>query len=59
MSSCYGSIPLTLGLVERDDGLSNMYHSCGFDYQQRVLSPFTGHVYLCSEDGVVDYSIYR
>ena len=30
ISSCYGLIPLTLGLIGRDGGLSNLYHSCGF-----------------------------
>ena len=35
--SCYGSIPLALGLIGRDGGLSTLYHSCGFACQQRVL----------------------
>ena len=29
ISSCYGSIPLTLGLIGRDGGLSTLCHSCG------------------------------
>ena len=37
ISSCYGSIPLALGLIGRDGGLSTLYHSCGFACQQRVL----------------------
>ena len=53
ISSCYGSIPLTLGLIERDGGLSTLCHSCGFAYQQRVLKTFLGPGYLRSEDGVV------
>ena len=28
MSSCYGSIPLTLELIGRDGGLSTLHHSC-------------------------------
>ena len=30
ISSCYGSIPLTLGLTGRDGGLSTLCRSCGF-----------------------------
>ena len=41
ISSCYGSIPLTL------------VHGCGFTCQQRVLKTFPGPGYLHSEDGVV------
>ena len=29
ISSCYGSIPLTSGLIGRDGGLSTLCHSCG------------------------------
>ena len=53
ISSCYGSIPLTLGLIERDGGLSTLCHSSGFACQQRVLKSFPGPGYLRSEDGVV------
>ena len=53
ISSCYGSIPLTLGLIGRDGGLSTLCHSCGFACQQRVLKTFPGPGYLHSEDGVV------
>ena len=53
LASCYGSIPLTLGLIGRDGGLSTLCHSCGFAYQQRVLKTFPGPGYLRSEDGVV------
>ena len=53
ISSCYGSIPLALGLIGRDGGLSTPCHSCGFHCQQRVLKTFPGSGYLCSEDGVV------
>ena len=40
ISSCYGSIPLALGLIGRDGGLSTLCHSCGFACQQRVLKRF-------------------
>ena len=53
ISSCYGSIPLTLGLIRKDNGLSTLCHSCGFVCQQRVLKTFPCPGYLCSEDGVV------
>ena len=53
ISSCYGSIPLTLGLIWRDGGLSTLCHSYGFACQQRVLKTFPGPDYLRSEDGVV------
>ena len=53
ISSCYGSIPLTLGLIGRDGGLSTLCHSYGFACQQRVLKMFPGPDYLRSEDGVV------
>ena len=50
---CNGSIPLALVLIGRDGGLSNLCHSCGFDYQQRVLKLFSGPGYLHSKDGIV------
>ena len=53
LSSCYGSIPLTLGLIGRDGGLSTLCHSFGFACQQRVLETFPGPGYLRSEDGLV------
>ena len=53
ISSCYGSIPLTLGLIGIDGGLSTLCHSCGFACQQRVLKLFPGLGYIRSEDGVV------
>ena len=40
--SCYGSIPLNLGLIGRDGGLSTLCDSCGFACQQSVLSPLRG-----------------
>ena len=40
ISSCYSSIPLTLGLIGRDDGLSTVCHSCRFACKQRVLKTF-------------------
>ena len=30
ISSCYGSISLTLGFIGGDGGLSTLCHSCGF-----------------------------
>ena len=53
ISSCYGSIPLVLGLMGRDGGLSTLCHSFGFACQQRVLKKIPGPGYLRSEDGVV------
>ena len=53
ISSCYSSIPLILGLIGGDDGLSTLCHSCGYACQQRVLKMFPGLGYLRSEDGVV------
>ena len=53
ISSCYSSIPLTLGLIRRDGGLSTLCHGCGFASQQRVLKTFPSPGYLRSEDGVV------
>ena len=53
LSSCYGSIPLALGLIGRDGGLSTLCHSCGFACQQSELKTFPGPYYLRSEDGVV------
>ena len=53
ISSCYGSIPLALGLTLRDGGLRTLCHSCGFACQQRVLKMFSGLGSLHSDDGVV------
>ena len=53
ISSCYGPIPLALGLIVRDGGLSTLCHSCKFAYQQRMLKTFSGHGYRHFEDGVV------
>ena len=53
ISSCYGSIPLALGLIGGDGGLSTLCHSCRFACQQRVLKTVPGLGYLRSEDGVV------
>ena len=53
ISPSYGSNALDLGLIERDGGLSALYHSCGFDCQQRVLKTFLVPDYLRSKDGVV------
>ena len=52
-SSCYGSIPLALGLMGRDGGLSTLCYSCGFACQERVLKTLPGTGYLHSHDGVV------
>ena len=53
ISSCYGSIPLALGLIGRDGGLSTQCHSFWLAFQERVLKTFPGPGYLCSEDGIV------
>ena len=53
ISSCYGSIPLTLRLIGRDGGFSTLCHCCRFAYQHRVLKMFPGSGYLRSEDKVV------
>ena len=53
ISSCYGSLPLALGLIGTGSGLSTLCHSYGFACQQRVLKTFLGPSYLHSEDGVV------
>ena len=53
ISSCYGSIPLALGLVGRGGGFSTLCHSCGFACRQRVLKTFHEPGCLRSEDGVV------
>ena len=53
ISSCYGSIPLTLGLIWRDGGLSTLCHSCGFACKQRMLKTFPVPGYIRSEDGIV------
>ena len=53
ISSCYGSLPLALGLIGTGSGLSTLCHSYGFACQQRVLKTFPGPGYPYSEDGVV------
>ena len=53
ISSCYGSIPLALGLRGRDGGSSTLCVSCGFACQERVLNRSPGSGYLHSEGGVV------
>ena len=40
ISSCDGSIPLTLGFIGRDGGLNTVCHSWGFACQQRVIKRF-------------------
>ena len=52
ISSCYGSIPLALGLRVSYGGLSTLYHSCGLAYQQKVLETFPSSGYRHSDDGV-------
>ena len=53
ISSCCGSIPLALGLTEKDGGLSILCWTCGFGCQERVLKRFPGTGYLHSKDGLV------
>ena len=52
ISCCYGSIPLAIGMIGRDGGLSNLCHSCGFACQERVLETFPGPDDIHSEDWV-------
>ena len=53
ISSCYGSIPLALGLIMSYCGLITLCQSCWFACEQRVLKTFAGSGYLHSENGVV------
>ena len=53
ISYSFGSIPLALGLIVRDGGLSTLCHSCGFAWLQKLLKMFSGPGYLYFEDGVV------
>ena len=56
ISSCYGSIPLTLGLIGGMVNWALLCHSCGFACQQRVLKTFpcpSATRYLRSEYGIV------
>ena len=53
ISSCYGSIPLALGLIGRDGDLSALCHGLGFACQQRVLKKFPSPGYLLSGDELV------
>ena len=52
-SSCYNSIPLTLGLIDKACGLSNLSHSFEFFCQQRVLKTFLYPGYFYSKDWVL------
>ena len=58
ISSCYGSIPLTLVLIERDGDLSTLCHSCRFDYQLRVQKRFLSLAMSAPRMGQSDYDIY-
>ena len=51
ISSCYGSLPLPLGLIGRDCGLSSLCDSCGFPCQQRVLKSVPDPGYFNSTMG--------
>ena len=53
ISSCYGLIFLTVGLIGGDGGLSTPCQSCKFSWQQRVLKMFPVLGYLHSKNGVV------
>ena len=53
ISFCYGSFPLTLGLIGKNGGLDTLCHSCRFSCQQRVLKTFPDPGYLLFKDGVV------
>ena len=52
ISSRYGSIPLGLGLIARDGGLSTLCHSSDFACQERKLKTFLGAGHLHSVDGI-------
>ena len=58
ISSFYGSIPLTLVLIERDGDLSTLCHSCRFDYQLRVQKRFLSLAMSAPRMGQSDYDIY-
>ena len=51
-------IYIYIGLIERDGGLSTLYHSYGFACQQRMLITFLGPGYLHPEDGVASLCHY-
>ena len=51
--SCYGSISVSLMLIERDGGVSTLCHNCGFDYKEKVLKMFPGLDYVRCKDRVV------
>ena len=51
ISSGYNSIPLTLVLIGRDVGLNTLCHSCGLDYQQKVLNCFLALAVLAPRVG--------
>ena len=53
ISSCHSSITFSLGLIEKDGGLSNLWGSYGLDCPKRVLKKFPGRGYFLSKDGVV------
>ena len=53
ISSCYGRIPLGLGLIVRDGGFITLCHSSGLASHQRVLKMFPGPGYLQLDDGLV------
>ena len=49
----YSSIPLVLGLIGRDGGLSSICYSRGFARRHRMLKTFRDPGYLLLEDGVI------
>ena len=58
ISSCYGSICLTLVLIGSDGGLSTLCYNCRFDYPQRVLKTFPGPAISTPRMRLSDYVIY-
>ena len=44
--SCYGSVPLILGFLGRDGGLSTLCHNCRFACQQTVLNIYILYIYM-------------
>ena len=53
ISSCYGSIILSFGLIVRDSRLTILCWTCGFACQQSLLKTFPGPGYLHTDDRVV------
>ena len=53
ISSCYGSVLLTIVLIDRNSAFNTLYHILVFDYQEKLLKTFPGPGFPRSEDWVV------